>query len=116
MRIVEQALAQIPEGPIRIDDRASCCAPKDQVYGSIEGLMNHFKHRWIEGQKVPAGEVYCATRGRQRRAGVLSGLRRQRPALSRARASAVLLRQAALGDMLKGPWWPTSSPPSGRST
>jgi NADH-quinone oxidoreductase subunit D len=31
--------------------------PKDEVYASIEGLMNHFKLT-IEGAKVPAGEVY----------------------------------------------------------
>jgi NADH-quinone oxidoreductase subunit D len=62
MRIVEQAVAQLPEGPIRIDDPRYVLPPKHEVYGSIEGLMNHFK-LVIEGQKVPAGEVYVATEG-----------------------------------------------------
>jgi len=62
MRIVEQALADIPDGPIMANDPRFVLPPKEQVYGSIEGLMNHFK-LVIEGQKVPAGEVYVATEG-----------------------------------------------------
>jgi NADH-quinone oxidoreductase subunit D len=62
MRILEQAMAQIPDGPIMITDPRYVLPPKQQVYGSIEGLMNHFK-LVIEGQKVPPGEVYVATEG-----------------------------------------------------
>jgi len=62
MRIIEQALAQIPEGPIAITDPRYFLPPKKEVYGSIEGLMNHFK-LVIEGQKIPAGETYLATEG-----------------------------------------------------
>jgi len=62
MRIIEQALAQIPDGPIMANDPRFVLPPKSEVYGSIEGLMNHFK-LVIEGQKVPAGEVYVATEG-----------------------------------------------------
>jgi NADH-quinone oxidoreductase subunit D len=62
MRIVEQALAQLPEGPIAVRDPRYHLPPKQQVYTSIEGLMNHFM-LVIEGQKVPAGEVYAATEG-----------------------------------------------------
>ncbi|HXJ36435.1 MAG TPA: NADH-quinone oxidoreductase subunit D [Candidatus Eisenbacteria bacterium] len=62
MRIVEQALQQIPEGPVTATDPRFVLPPKNEVYGSIEGLMNHFK-LVIEGQKVPAGEVYVATEG-----------------------------------------------------
>jgi len=62
MRIIEQALTQIPEGPIMANDPRFVLPPKSEVYGSIEGLMNHFK-LVIEGQKVPAGEVYVATEG-----------------------------------------------------
>jgi NADH-quinone oxidoreductase subunit D len=36
--------------------------PKQEVYGSIEGLMNHFK-LVIEGQKIPPGEVFLSTEG-----------------------------------------------------
>ncbi len=62
MRIVEQALAQMPAGPVMANDPRYVLPPKREVYGSIEGLMNHFK-LVIEGQKVPAGEVYVATEG-----------------------------------------------------
>jgi NADH-quinone oxidoreductase subunit D len=62
MKIVEQALAQMPAGPVIATDPRYVLPPKQDVYGSIEGLMNHFK-LVIEGQKVPAGEVYVATEG-----------------------------------------------------
>src|SRR5262249_1023584 len=42
-RIIEQALAQIPPGPFIIEDPRFVLPPKDDVYTSIEGLMNHFK-------------------------------------------------------------------------
>jgi NADH-quinone oxidoreductase subunit D len=62
MHIIEQALAELPPGPIAISDPRFFLPPKREVYGSIEGLMNHFK-LVIEGQKVPPGEVYVATEG-----------------------------------------------------
>ena len=62
MRILEQAVARIPGGPIRADDPRFVLPPKQEVYGSIEGLMNHFK-LVIEGQKIPPGEIYSATEG-----------------------------------------------------
>lgn len=62
MRILEQAMAQIPDGPIMVTDPRFVLPPKKQVYETIEGLMNHFK-LVIEGQKVPPGEVYVATEG-----------------------------------------------------
>lgn len=61
-KIIEQALKQMPEGPIEISDPRIVLPPKEQVYNSIEGLMNHFK-LVIEGVKVPAGEVYHAVEG-----------------------------------------------------
>jgi NADH-quinone oxidoreductase subunit D len=61
-RIIEQAMAQIPEGAISIDDPRVVLPPKERVYNSIEGLMNHFK-LIMEGIKVPAGEVYQAVEG-----------------------------------------------------
>ena len=53
---------RFPTGPIMANDPRFVLPPKQEVYGSIEGLMNHFK-LVIEGQKVPAGEVYVATEG-----------------------------------------------------
>jgi NADH-quinone oxidoreductase subunit D len=61
-RIIEQAMRQIPAGPVCIDDHRYILPPKERVYNSIEGLMNHFKII-MEGIKVPAGEVYFAVEG-----------------------------------------------------
>ena len=62
MRIVEQALRDLPDGPVRIDDPRFVLPAKQEVYGSIEGLMHHFK-LIMEGAKVPRGEVYQAVEG-----------------------------------------------------
>jgi NADH-quinone oxidoreductase subunit D len=56
-RIIRQALQQIPEGPILIDNWRVALPPKPLVYGTIEGVMAHFK-LIMEGIKVPAGEAY----------------------------------------------------------
>ncbi len=61
-RIIHQALDQIPPGPVCIEDPRFVLPPKDEVYTSIEGLMNHFK-LIIEGARVPVGEVYGYTEG-----------------------------------------------------
>jgi len=61
-RIIEQALATLPEGPVMITDPKVVLPEKQKVYNSIEGLMNHFK-LIMEGIHVPAGEVYQAVEG-----------------------------------------------------
>jgi NADH-quinone oxidoreductase subunit D len=101
MRIIEQALAQIPAGPIAISDPRYFLPPKQEVYGSIEGLMNHFK-LVIEGQKIPPGEVYLATEGGNGELGFLlvsdgSG----RPYRVRVRPPC-FYGMGALGEMLRG--------------
>jgi len=62
MRIVDQAMKQLPDGPIMATDPRFILPPKREVYGSIEGLMNHFK-LVIEGQKIPPGETYLSIEG-----------------------------------------------------
>jgi NADH-quinone oxidoreductase subunit D len=61
VRIIEQALDQMPdEGPIDIDDPRIVLPPKEEVYTTIEGTIQHFKII-MEGIKVPAGECYSYT-------------------------------------------------------
>jgi NADH:ubiquinone oxidoreductase subunit D len=60
--IIRQALHRLPDGPIFSDDRRVALPPKDEVYNSIEGMMNHFK-LVFEGIQVPAGEAYGFTEG-----------------------------------------------------
>lgn len=62
MRMIEQCMGQMPEGPVSIEDARMTLPPKAEVYGTIEGLMNHFKII-IEGIKPPAGEAYYAVEG-----------------------------------------------------
>jgi NADH-quinone oxidoreductase subunit D len=60
MRIIEQALAQIPPGPIVIDDPLIALPAKREVYNSIEGMIAHFK-LVVDGVAVPPGEAYSYT-------------------------------------------------------
>jgi len=101
MRIIDQALAQLPPGPILADDPRFVLPPKEQVYTTIEGLMNHFK-LVMEGQKVPAGEVYAATEGGNGELGFyLVSDGSGRPYRVRVRPPC-FYGMAALGDMLRG--------------
>jgi NADH-quinone oxidoreductase subunit D len=62
MRIVEQAMVQIPPGPVIVDDPVIALPPKREVYNSIEGMIAHFKHI-MDGLRVPPGETYSCTEG-----------------------------------------------------
>jgi NADH-quinone oxidoreductase subunit D len=62
VRIVEQALMRLPSGPIAVDDPHIILAPKDSVYGSIDGMINHFE-MVIFGVKPPKGDVYLPVEG-----------------------------------------------------
>ena len=62
MRIVEQALKHIPEGPISVDDPHVIMPPKDEVYSSIEGMISQFE-MVFRGVQPPPGDVYFAVEG-----------------------------------------------------
>jgi len=62
LKIVQQALDGMPEGPWRIDDRKVVPPPKDEIVSGMESLIHHFK-LWTEGLKPPVGEVYNAIEG-----------------------------------------------------
>ncbi len=62
LRIVEQAIDGLPEGPWRIDDRKIVPPPKDEIVQDMEALIHHFK-LFTEGLKPPVGEVYQAIEG-----------------------------------------------------
>ena len=59
MRIVEQCLERMPEGPYRVQDRKVTPPPRARIDESMEALIDHFKI-FTEGFKVPPGEVYTA--------------------------------------------------------
>lgn len=57
IKILRWCLDNIPSGPIAVDNKAVSLPSKSEVYGNIEGLMNHFM-LIIHGVKVPPGEIY----------------------------------------------------------
>ncbi len=59
IRIVEQCLEGLPEGPFIIDDRKIALPPRDELGTSMESLIHHFK-LVTEGFRVPPGELYYA--------------------------------------------------------
>ena len=57
VKIVEQALDGLPEGPYITDDRKVALPPRHELATSMEALIHHFK-LVTEGFRVPAGEAY----------------------------------------------------------
>jgi NADH-quinone oxidoreductase subunit D len=62
VRIVEQALDGLPEGPWIADDRKVVLPPRDELSTSMEALIHHFK-LVTEGFRVPPGEAYYPVEG-----------------------------------------------------
>jgi NADH-quinone oxidoreductase subunit D len=60
LRIIKQALAQMPGGPVKVNDRKVAPPPRGEMKNSMEALIHHFK-LYTEGYHVPAGETYTAT-------------------------------------------------------
>ncbi|MBC7464600.1 MAG: NADH dehydrogenase (quinone) subunit D [Bdellovibrio sp.] len=60
IRIIRQACKNVPKGDYTIRNKNIVLPEKKDVYGNIEGLMNHFM-LVIKGLRPPIGEVYDAT-------------------------------------------------------
>ena len=60
IRLIRQAFAKMPAGPVILDDWRLTLPPKEEVYRSIEGVIAQFK-LVMEGTPVPAGEIYTST-------------------------------------------------------
>ncbi|MCF2445994.1 NADH dehydrogenase (quinone) subunit D [Dyadobacter sp. CY345] len=62
LKIVEQALENLPEGPYYADTPEYYLPPKKEVYNNMEALIYHFKI--VMGEiDAPIGEVYHAVEG-----------------------------------------------------
>jgi NADH-quinone oxidoreductase subunit D len=57
VKIIEQALDGLPEGPFITEDRKVALPPRWELATSMEALIHHFK-LVTEGYRVPPGEVY----------------------------------------------------------
>jgi NADH-quinone oxidoreductase subunit D len=58
VKIIEQALDGLPEGPYITEDRKVALPPRHELATSMEALIHHFK-LVTEGFRVPPGEAYC---------------------------------------------------------
>jgi NADH dehydrogenase I D subunit len=57
VRIIQQALHRLPEGPINVDDPTVILPSKSAAMSSIDAMISHFK-LVMEGLQVPPGEVW----------------------------------------------------------
>jgi NADH-quinone oxidoreductase subunit D len=56
-RILAQALARLPDGPINVDDPRVILPPKSRAMTDMEAMIFHFK-QVMEGIPAPIGEAY----------------------------------------------------------
>ncbi|MBE9529574.1 MAG: NADH dehydrogenase (quinone) subunit D [Proteobacteria bacterium] len=59
VRIIEQCLQRMPDGPFNVDDPQIVPPVKKEVYNNMESLIHHFKYV-SEGFSAPKGEIYSA--------------------------------------------------------
>jgi NADH-quinone oxidoreductase subunit D len=62
VKIIEQALDGLPEGPFITEDRKVALPPRHELSTSMEALIHHFK-LVTEGFRVPPGEAYYPIEG-----------------------------------------------------
>ncbi len=62
VRILEQALDRLPDGPINVDDPRISLPPKTQAMSDMEAMIFHFK-QVMEGINTPVGEAYLPIEG-----------------------------------------------------
>jgi NADH-quinone oxidoreductase subunit D len=59
VRILGQAMKNLPYGPVRSNNRKYIPPPRSEIGTSMEALIHHFK-LWTEGYPVPQGSIYSA--------------------------------------------------------
>jgi len=59
LRIIEQVVNKLPDGPIKVDNRKVVLPPREELSESMESLIHHFLIA-SRGFPVPPGETYTA--------------------------------------------------------
>jgi len=59
LRIIEQVMAKMPDGPVRTQNRKFAPPPRSELGQSMEAVIHHFK-LWTEGFSLPDEEVFVA--------------------------------------------------------
>jgi NADH-quinone oxidoreductase subunit D len=62
IRILDQALDRLPDGPINVDDHRVILPPKHAAMTDMESMIHHFK-QVMEGVPAPPGEAYFSLEG-----------------------------------------------------
>jgi NADH-quinone oxidoreductase subunit D len=57
VRILEQAMQRLPDGPVNIADHRVILPPKSKATSDMESMIHHFK-QVMEGPRPPIGEAY----------------------------------------------------------
>jgi NADH-quinone oxidoreductase subunit D len=108
VRIVEQAMRRMPDGPWIADDRKVVLPPREELHTSMESLIHHFKIV-TEGFRVPEGEVYVTIESPRGELGcyvVSDGgpkpwrVKFRAPSFVALEATATCMRQALVADMI----------------
>jgi NADH-quinone oxidoreductase subunit D len=108
VRIVEQCLDGMPEGPWIADDRKVVLPPRHELHTSMESLIHHFKIV-TEGYRVPEGEVYAVVESPRGELGcyvVSDGgpkpwrVKFRAPSFVALEATATCMRDALVADMI----------------
>ncbi|RME75489.1 MAG: NADH-quinone oxidoreductase subunit D, partial [Planctomycetota bacterium] len=61
IRIIEQLIDDLPDGPVNVTGNKVMLPPKERVYGSMEELIHHFELVMPGyGVRPPVGETYVA--------------------------------------------------------
>ena len=59
VRILDQAVKRLPDGPVNVDDPRIILPPKHKATSEMESMIHHFKNV-MEGPRPPIGEAYVA--------------------------------------------------------
>ena len=101
LRIIEQGLKNLPDGPVWTADRKMALPPRQELDTSMEALIHHFKLN-TEGFIPPKGEVYECVEGSARRDGLLPGERWHGESLPAALPHAIVRQPAGHEHMAAG--------------
>ncbi|MGC9220382.1 MAG: NADH dehydrogenase (quinone) subunit D [Solirubrobacteraceae bacterium] len=107
-KIIQQALAGLPETPFIADDRKVVLPPRHELATSMEALIHHFK-LVTEGFRVPEGEVYYPIEGPRGELGCYvrsdgsakpARVHMRDPSFVNLQAAAPMVKNAYIADMI----------------
>ncbi len=108
VKIIDQAIRRMPDGPWIADDRKVVLPPREELHTSMESLIHHFKIV-TEGFRVPEGEVYVTVESPRGELGcyvVSDGgpkpwrVKFRAPSFAALEATATCMRNALIADMI----------------